>query len=38
VPEGKVTSFTMAVQRKEDEVVAFSWVWWPDKAVPVQRL
>jgi uncharacterized protein YbaA (DUF1428 family) len=32
VPEGKVTSFTMAVQRKEDEAVVFSWVWWPDKA------
>ena len=32
VPEGKVTSFPMAVQRKEDEVVVFSWIWWPDKA------
>jgi uncharacterized protein YbaA (DUF1428 family) len=21
----------MAVQRKADEVVVFSWVWWPDK-------
>ena len=31
VPEGQVTSFTMAVQRKEDEAVVFSWVWWPDK-------
>ena len=31
VPEGQVTSFTMAVQRKEDEAVIFSWVWWPDK-------
>jgi uncharacterized protein YbaA (DUF1428 family) len=33
VPEGKVTSFTMAVQRKDDETVLFSWVTWPSKAV-----
>ena len=33
VPEGKVTSFTMAVQRKDDEVVAFSWITWPSRAV-----
>ncbi|WP_425467372.1 DUF1428 domain-containing protein [Rubellimicrobium roseum] len=32
VPEGQVTSFSMAVQRKADEAVVFSWVWWPDKA------
>jgi len=32
VPEGKLTSFPMAVQRKEDEAVVFSWVTWPDKA------
>jgi uncharacterized protein YbaA (DUF1428 family) len=31
VPEGKVTSFTMAVQRKDDEAVVFSWITWPDK-------
>lgn len=31
VPEGKVTSFPMAVQRKEDEVVVFSWIMWPSR-------
>jgi uncharacterized protein YbaA (DUF1428 family) len=33
VPEGKLTSFPMAVQRKEDETVVFSWVAWPSKQV-----
>jgi uncharacterized protein YbaA (DUF1428 family) len=33
VPEGKVTSFSMAVQRKEDESVVFSWITWPSRAV-----
>lgn len=33
VPEGKLTSFTMAVQRKPDESVVFSWITWPSKAV-----
>jgi uncharacterized protein YbaA (DUF1428 family) len=31
VPEGKITSFPMAVQRKEDETVVFSWVTWPSR-------
>ena len=33
VPEGALTSFPMAVKRAEDEVVVFSWVAWPSKAV-----
>ncbi len=33
VPEGKLTSFTMAVKREENESVVFSWVEWPSKAV-----
>jgi uncharacterized protein YbaA (DUF1428 family) len=32
VPEGKLTSFPMAVQRKPDETVVFSWIMWPDRA------
>ncbi len=26
VPEGKLTSFPMAVKRKDDEAVVFSWI------------
>lgn len=33
VPEGKLTSFPLAVQRKEDEAVIFSWIVWPSRAV-----
>ena len=33
VPEGEVTSFTMAVKRKDDETVIFSWIEWPSRAV-----
>ncbi len=31
VPEGKLTSFPMAVKRKDDETVVFSWIEWPDR-------
>ena len=33
VPEGKLTSFTMAVKREANEAVVFSWITWPSKAV-----
>ena len=32
VPEGKLTSFPLAVQRKEDETVVFSWISWPSRS------
>jgi uncharacterized protein YbaA (DUF1428 family) len=31
VPEGKLTSFPLAVQRKPDETVVFSWIAWPSR-------
>ena len=33
VPEGKLTSFPMAVQCKPDETVVFSWITWPSREV-----
>ena len=33
VPEGKLTSFPMAVKRASDETVVFSWVEWPSREV-----
>lgn len=33
VPEGKVTSMPMAVQRGANETVVFGWVVWPSRAV-----
>jgi uncharacterized protein YbaA (DUF1428 family) len=32
VPEGKVTSFPMAVKLKDGETVSAGWLIWPDKA------
>lgn len=33
VPEGTLTSFPMAVKRKDDETVVFSWILWPSREV-----
>ena len=33
VPEGKLTSFSMAVKREENETVVFSWIMWPSRQV-----
>jgi len=38
VPEGKVTSFPMAVKRKNDETVVFSWIVWPSRKVRDQGM
>ena len=32
VPDGKLTSFPLAVQRKDDETVVFSWITWPSRS------
>ncbi|CAG4888318.1 DUF1428 domain-containing protein [Paraburkholderia saeva] len=33
VPDGTLTSFPMAVKRKDDETVVFSWILWPSRQV-----
>ncbi len=33
VPDGKLTSFPLAVQKAADETVVMSWVEWPSRAV-----
>jgi len=32
VPDGKLTSFPMAVKLETGEAVVFSWLTWPDRA------
>lgn len=31
VPDGKLTSFPMAVKREENEAIVFSWIVWPSR-------
>ena len=38
VPEGKLTSFPLAVQRKDGETVVFSWITWPSRSIRDQGM
>jgi uncharacterized protein YbaA (DUF1428 family) len=38
ITPGKVTGFDKAVKLKDDEVVVFSWIEWPDKRVRNQGM
>jgi uncharacterized protein YbaA (DUF1428 family) len=31
VPDGQITSFPMAVKKRPDETVVFSWILWPSR-------
>lgn len=33
VPEGKITSFPMAVKCADDETVVFAWIVWPSREI-----
>lgn len=37
-PEGKVTSFPMAVKKEEGETVCFSWIVWPSRQVRYEAM
>ncbi len=38
VPDGKVTSFPMAVKCEDNETVCFSWIVWPSREVRNQGM
>lgn len=38
VPDGKVTSFPMAVKRKEGEAIIFAWIVWPSREAEQQGM
>ena len=38
VPDGKLTSFPMAVKCENDETVVFSWIIWPSRAIRDQGM